>query len=240
MEIILITGATRGIGSAIAKSFASPKTKLILTGTKKLPEYDLEHTDIPNFEYVQTDFSDSASLNDFISYVKNLDRLDVCINNAGINIIKPLENISIQEFEKINAINYKAPFCISKAAVSVMKKRNGGHIVSIASIWSTISKSGRSLYSGAKTGLVGMTRALAVELAPFNILVNCVSPGFTLTELTRTSLSNNEIVSISSQIPLGRMADPVEMANIVRFLCSRENTYLTGQNIIVDGGFSIV
>ena len=240
MNAILITGATRGIGAAIAHAFDAPETQLILTGTSDIDVARLNATSTPNRQYMCADFSNSDSLNKFVEFIGNLDRLDVCVNNAGINIIKPIEAVTEQDFDLLHAINFKAPYRISQASAAVMRKSRQGRIINIASIWSTVTKAGRSLYSGAKTGLVGMTRSLAVELAPDNILVNCVSPGFTLTDMTRQSLSEGEISAISSRIPQARMADPDEIARVVRFLGSSENTYLTGQNLVVDGGFSIV
>ena len=121
-----------------------------------------------------------------------------------------------------------------------MKKRSFGRIVNIASIWSQISKTGRALYTTSKTGLVGFTRSMTVEYAGSNILVNAVSPGFTITELTKQSLSNNQIKSLSEEIPIHRFAKPEEIAPIVLFLCSDMNTYITGQNITIDGGFTLV
>ena len=112
--------------------------------------------------------------------------------------------------------------------------------VNIGSIWSHITKIGRSNYSLSKHALVGFSKTIAIELAKYNILVNTLSPGFTSTELTKKSLSDNEIKEISSQIPIKRMADPREIANAVVFLASNKNTYIVGQNIIIDGGFCVV
>jgi len=240
MKVALITGATRGIGAAIADVLDEPDTKLILTGTKAGEVDCLNKTASPNRQYVYADFSDPESLNRFVTLVGNFDQLDVCVNNAGINIIKPIEDVTEPELDLLQTVNYKAPYRICQAAGGVMRKQGHGRIVNIASIWSRVTKAGRSLYTGAKTALVGVTRTMAVELAPDNVLVNCVSPGFTLTELTQRSLSDGEITSISGQIPQVRMADPVEIAKVVRFLCSEDNTYMTGQNLVVDGGFSIV
>lgn len=240
MNVTLITGATRGIGAAIAHAFDTPETQLILTGTNESEVASLNATSAPNRQYVCVDFSNSESLNKFVEFISNLSRLDVCVNNAGINIIKPLEDVTEQDFDMLHTINYKAPFRICQAAALIMRRQQRGHIVNIASIWSTVTKAGRSLYTGTKTGLVGMSRTMAVELAKDNVLVNCVSPGFTLTDLTRQSLSDVEIKTISSQIPQARMAEPAEIAKVVRFLCSEDNTYVTGQNLVVDGGFSIV
>ena len=110
--------------------------------------------------------------------------------------------------------------------------------MNIGSIWATVSKSGRCVYSATKNGIHGVTNTLAVELAPYNILVNTVCPGFTLTELTYKNNTEEQIAEISKDIPIGRMAEPKEMAEVVYFLGSENNTYLTGQKITVDGGFA--
>jgi 3-oxoacyl-[acyl-carrier protein] reductase len=240
MKVVLITGATRGIGAAIADVLDGPDAKLILTGANVEAVDRLNKAAPPKRQYVCVDFSAPESLERFVTFVGNLDQLDVCVNNAGINIIKPMEDVTASEMDLLQTVNYKAPYLICQAAAAVMRKQGRGRIVNIASIWSRVTKPGRKLYTGSKTALVGVTRSMAVELAPDNVLVNCVSPGFTLTELTRRSLSDAEITAISGQIPQARMADPVEIAKVVRFLCSEDNTYMTGQNLVVDGGFSIV
>jgi 3-oxoacyl-[acyl-carrier protein] reductase len=119
-----------------------------------------------------------------------------------------------------------------------MSLNNKGWILNLGSIWSVISKPMRSLYSTSKSGITGMTRSMAVELASKNILINCISPGFVMTDLTRSSLSSTEIDELSRKIPMGRFAQPAEIARMAIFLTSEENTYLTGQNIVVDGGFT--
>ncbi len=240
MKTVLVTGATRGIGAAIADAFAGPDIELILTGTDPGSVAALNEAAPAGRSYVSVDFTDPRALEAFCDRIASLEHLDACINNAGVNIIKPVEDVSPGEMDRILAINYKAPYFISKAAGHVMRKQRSGRIVNIASIWSVITKSGRSLYTGVKTGLTGLTRTMAVELAPHGVLVNCVSPGFTLTDLTAQSLSAKEIEAISSQIPMARMARPEEIARTVLFLAGEENTYLTGQNIVIDGGFTIV
>jgi 3-oxoacyl-[acyl-carrier protein] reductase len=121
-----------------------------------------------------------------------------------------------------------------------MKANGYGRIVNIASIWSTATKGGRALYSMTKTGLVGLTRTVAVDMAPYNVLANSVSPGFTRTELTASTLSEDDAAAMAAQVPLNRFAEPAEMSKVIMFLASGLNTYLTGQNIVVDGGFTIV
>ena len=237
----LITGATRGIGKAIAGEFIEADAKVILTGTSQ-NEIDQLNSENENkaIKWLMADFSTSDNIKSFIDELENMGLIDICVNNAGINIIKPLNEVSNNEYERLMSINLSAPFSIVQCLIPNMKKQKYGRIVNIASIWSEISKSGRSLYTTSKTGLVGFTRSMAVEYASSNILVNAVSPGFTLTELTQQSLSDDEMKSLSSQIPMGRFAEPREVAKTVLFLCSDLNTYITGQNITIDGGFTLV
>jgi len=237
----LITGATRGIGKAIADTFLNAGAQLILTGTKQ-NEIDFLNAENKNHmvKWLIADFSSPDGIDSFIDELKSMDAIDIGVNNAGINIIKHYEDYSAEEYQRLININLTAPFRLVQQLVPGMKKGGFGRIVNIASIWSQISKPARSLYTTSKTGLVGFTRALAVEHAASNILVNAVSPGFTRTELTEQSLSLEEINALSVQIPMGRFANPIEIAQTVLFLCSELNTYITGQNIIVDGGFTSV
>ena len=240
-KTVLITGATRGIGKAIADDFLSAGANLILTGTnieqiKELNSRFENHAEY-NVRYIHADFSDSDGIERFINEIKKFERIDVCVNNAGINQIDLVENTTSEDYQKLMNVNLTAPFMICKQLATMMKKAGYGRIVNIASIWSVITKSKRSLYTTAKSGLVGMTKTLAIELAPYNILVNAVSPGFTMTELTQSTLSKEEIKEISGQVPINRFAQPEEISKVVIFLASDLNTYITGQNIIVDGGF---
>ncbi len=238
--IVLITGATRGIGAAIADEFAQNGASLILTGTNPKQIDLLNENSDSNRRYISVDFSNSKSLDNFLKEINSLEQLDVCVNNAGVNIIKPLNEVKQKDFDFLTSVNCRAPYLISQAVAGIMKKKQFGHIVNIASIWSIITKAERTLYCASKAGLVGMTRSFATDLAKDNILVNCISPGFTLTDLTRESLSKEEMHSLDKKIPLGRFAEPCEIAKLVYFLCGPLNTYITGQNILIDGGFSNV
>ena len=234
--VIVVTGASRGIGRAIAARLVTGGARVIGTATRKLTDADV----LPGMECLPVDFREPAQLAEFTAFIRQLPRLDACINNAGINRIKPLEEVTPQDYRDVLCIDLDAPYAVCQAAAAVMTKAARGRIVNIASIWSVITKPQRSLYSAAKTGLVGLTRALAAELGPVGILVNAVSPGFVLTDLTRQSLSTVEMERLTSQIPCRRMAEPAEIAELIAFLASPRNTYLTGQNIVIDGGFTIV
>ena len=237
----LITGATRGIGKAIANDFLRAGAQVVLTGTKQADiEQLVAANENPHVKWLAADFSTQGGIDSFIQELKNTNPIDICINNAGINIIKQFDEYTNAEYQCLLSINLTAPFLIVQHLVTGMKKRGFGRVVNIASIWSHITKPERSLYTTSKTGLVGFTRSMAVEYASSNILVNAVSPGFTLTELTEKSLSANEMKVLSEQIPLERFANPDEIAKTVLFLVSELNTYITGQNIIIDGGFTLV
>jgi 3-oxoacyl-[acyl-carrier protein] reductase len=169
----------------------------------------------------------------------DLPTIDICINCAGINVIGDLHTISEETYDDIMQINVKAPFLISQYVSGYMKSGYTGKIVNISSIWGEKTISKRLCYTTSKAALIGMTKTLAVELAKYNILVNTVSPGFTDTDLTRSILSKSAINELIEKVPLQRMASPDEIANTVLFLSSDLNSYITGQNIIIDGGFSV-
>jgi len=237
----LITGATRGIGKAISEKFIEAGATVYLTGTNEadINQYTYANKN-SNVHWLHADFSTRKGIDAFIDKLKCINRIDICINNAGINIIKPYEDCSKDEYDRLMSVNLTAPFILTQYLMIGMKERSFGRVVNIASIWSQITKPERTLYSSSKTGLLGFTRATAVEHAPWNILVNAVSPGFTSTELTRQSLSEDEMKMLSTQIPLQRFAVPDEIAMTVLFLCSDLNNYITGQNITIDGGYTLV
>jgi len=234
---VLVTGASRGIGAATAAAFHLQGAFVVGVATKKPADSDISGS---VSEWFEADFCDPGSLSDFCQKIERTEAFDVCVNNAGINIIKPLTEISREDFEKINKVNVEAPFSICRAVVPGMQSLGGGRIVNVASIWSLITKSNRSLYSTTKAALAGMTRALAVEFSSSQILINSVSPGFTMTELTKHSLSEKERAELAQTVPLGRFAMVEEIAESILFLSSERNTYITGQNLVVDGGFSII
>jgi 3-oxoacyl-[acyl-carrier protein] reductase len=238
----LVTGATQGIGKAIAEVFHESGADLILTGTKAEEIEQLNATaqenNGPNIHYTQLDFTDEASTQNFLKMLGRLDKIDICVNNAGVNRIAEFTDTSIEDFDWINQINMRGPYRTLKVIAPKMIEQHYGRIVNIASIWSVVTRPGRSLYTTTKNALVGLTEALAVELAPHNILVNAVSPGFTLTELTRRTNTTEELEAIQCKIPMQRMADPNEIASLVAYLCSDSNSYCTGQNIAIDGGYT--
>jgi 3-oxoacyl-[acyl-carrier protein] reductase len=215
----LITGASKGIGKSIAKKFKESGYE-IYTPTRQ-----------------ELDLSISESVEQYVLKNQHI-TFDVIVNNAGINEINLIDSISDEELQLMMNINLMSPIRLLRGFIGNMKKQQYGRIVNIGSIWAVVSKSGRCVYSATKNGIHGVTNTLAVELAEHNILVNTVCPGFTLTELTKKNNLPEEISLISQDIPMKRMAEPDEIAEVVYFLCSQKNTYLTGQKIVVDGGFT--
>tara|TARA_B100000686_G_scaffold54317_1_gene58487 strand:- start:2305 stop:3021 length:717 start_codon:yes stop_codon:yes gene_type:complete len=229
----VVTGATRGIGYAITERLMSDGFDVIGTGTgkeAKCPE---------GASYRQVDFLDDKSMEDFVDFLKNK-KIDVLVNNAGINKIGSFAEIDINDFDKIFRVNLRAPFLFCQAVIPNMKKNKWGRIVNISSIFGVITKELRASYSTSKFGLDGMTAALSAEVAEAGILANCVAPGFIDTDLTRNVLGLQGIKDLSEKIPAKRIGNVGEIASLVSWLVSKENTYLSGQNIIIDGGFSRV
>jgi len=229
---VLVTGGTRGIGLAIAEYMLDQGYKITVTGTS--PFDPINHDS--RFNYINVDFSCPNEIEKFIENIIGHD-YDVVINNAGINKISPFEEIDEVDFDRIIAVNLKAPFRIIKAVLPSMKKNNFGRIVNISSIFGIISKEYRAPYSASKFALHGMSLALSAEVAKNNILVNTVSPGFIDTELTRKVLGETGINKMLEIVPIRRLGKVTEIAKLVGWLSSENNTFVTGQNIAIDGGF---
>ena len=229
----VVTGATRGIGYAIAERLLRDGLEVIATGTQEGANY-------PNgASYYSVDFMNEHSTNEFITYLKH-QKIDILINNAGINKIGEFANIAIDDFDRILRVNLRTPFQLCQAVIPNMKKNNWGRIVNLTSIFGNITKEYRASYSSSKFGLDGMTAALAAEVSEEGILANSVGPGFIDTELTRSVLGDDGISELKDRIPMKRLGQVEEIASLVSWLASDENTYMSGQNLMIDGGFSRV
>ncbi len=214
----LITGASRGIGLAIATLFKEEGIK-VLAPTRG-----------------EMNLMSDKSIDDYLGQLD--EPVDILVNNAGINILGTTSQITDPDLDAMIRTNLLAPLRLIKGVVPGMEHRRHGRIVNISSIWSAISKKGRVLYSTTKSGLNGMTRSMALELAQHGILINSVAPGYVNTELTRQNNSEEELQAIAETSPLGRLAEPGEIAQLVYFLCSEKNSYITGQTLFIDGGFT--
>ena len=229
----VITGATRGIGYAIAERLLIDGATVIGLGSSPTG------TAPAAADYIACDLSDTIAL-ETISTDIATKMPDILINNAGINIVEPFAEISTEAFKRIQHINLLAPMILTRALIPGMRKKSWGRIVNISSIWGNISKAGRASYSASKFGIDGMTAGLAAEVAGDGILANCVSPGFIETDLTRETLGVDGMRAQAKLVPAGRLGQPKEIAALVAWLAGPENTYISGQNIVIDGGFSRV
>jgi NAD(P)-dependent dehydrogenase (short-subunit alcohol dehydrogenase family) len=213
----LITGASRGIGAAIAARLQGEGIRVLSPLSKAL------------------DLLSSVSIDRYLSTLTQ--PIDILVNNAGINRLGSIDEISSTDFEDVIQINLLGHFRLTQGLVKGMKARRYGRIVNISSIWSLVSRERRMAYSATKAAINGLTRAQALELAPYNILVNALAPGYVNTDLTKKNNTSAELEAIATQIPLGRLAEPSEIAECVAFLCSPKNSYITGQVIAIDGGY---
>jgi 3-oxoacyl-[acyl-carrier protein] reductase len=228
---VLVTGATKGIGAVIAQKFKTEGAYVIGTGTtpSSVPVY-LD-------DYIACDYTDTASLERMCNLIQNKD-INSLVNNAGINIVNNFCDIQPKDFQRVQQVNLYAPFRISQSILPGMVNCGWGRIVNITSVWSKVSKQGRASYSASKFGLDGMTLAMANEFASKGILCNSVAPGFIDTDLTWNNLGTQGVAKILENIPIGRLAQANELANIVYMLGSDQNSYISGQNIAIDGGFT--
>lgn len=231
---VFVTGASRGIGQAVAERFRAEGAWV--TGTRttdKIPENDACH------DWVIADFSEIEQIRRCAELVRKAEP-DILVNNAGINRIAPFADISSEDFQLIQQVNVFAVLLLCQAAIPSMKRKAWGRIVNVSSIWGKIGKEHRASYSASKFAVDGLTLALAAEHSADGILANCIAPGFIATDLTRQVLGERGMKSIASAVPARRLGQAAEIARMVVWLSGAENTYLTGQNIAIDGGFSRV
>ena len=241
-QIALVTGATRGIGQAIAKSLAQMGVHVIGTATTQAGAEKIQDA-LSAFEGcsgVVLDVTDPSASVALVDSVTN-DRggLHILINNAGITKDMLAMRLKDEDWDAVIDTNLKAVFTLSKAAIRPMMKQRFGRIINITSVVGASGNPGQSNYAASKAGVAGMTRALARELGSRNITVNCVAPGFIDTDMT-ASLSEDQQKALISQIPLSRLGSPSDVANLVQFLASPLASYITGQEIHVNGGMLMV
>ena len=213
----LVTGSSRGIGKSIKEILSKDGIDIISPSRDDL------------------DLSSPKSIDDFLSQLTT--HIDIVINNAGILKVGQHDEISTDDFHEVFQVNVVAPFKIISGVIEDMKHQKFGRIVNISSIWGQKSKEGRTLYSSSKAALDALTRSLAIEFAAYNILINSVAPGYIETDMLKQYNTEKELSTIRDKIPMKRFGKKIEIAELVKFLCSENNSYITGQILTIDGGY---
>jgi len=243
-RVFVITGGSRGIGFEIAKLLIGQNAKVVICGRKKegLEAAKEALAGGDNIQALQAHVAKEADVeNLFDQALEYFGKVDGLINNVGMNLITSVADADYSLWQKIIESNLNGTFLCSKKAGKIMRNQKRGKIVSISSIAARRSAPAMGIYGIAKAGIEMMTKVLAQELAPFNIQVNAVAPGMVKTKFSEPFWSNKEICAqIVRTIPLGRIAEPSDVAHPVLFLCSDASDFITGQTIMVDGGASAI
>ncbi|MFX1450365.1 MAG: SDR family NAD(P)-dependent oxidoreductase [Promethearchaeota archaeon] len=252
-KITLLTGAASGIGRATAILFAKEGAVQILADTNQEGGEEtvkLIKNQVPDakVEFINLDISKSGTVSEAIEkIVKKYGRIDVLINNAGVVRVGLPEEFPEEDYDLLINVNLKGTFFCCKYTIPYFKRQKSGVIVNLASVAGHIGQVNHANYCSTKAGVLGMTRALALDLAPFNVRVNSVSPGATDTPMLRSDVAKNarergvdfEVVKkeFEEEGVMGRWADPMEVAKVILFLTSDDSSYMTGADILVDGGW---
>ena len=231
----MITGASGGIGSSLVKKFLSLDAEVLGSGTN-LEKLEKLKNNFNKIKVKKFDISSHSQIENFINEVsEELGGLDILINNAGIN----RDNLSLRmkddEWQKVIDINLTSTFLLSKYAIKKMMKSNSGRVINITSIVGHTGNIGQSNYAASKAGIIGMSKSLSIEYAKKNITINCVSPGFIVSDMTN-SIPEKIRSILLSKIPMGKMGSGEDVSNCVAFLSSDEASYITGETIHVNGG----
>ena len=240
----LITGASKGLGKAIALALAQAGAGIALVSRDRAKLNDVAAEirgsggNASVFVADVTDEAQVAQARDAVA-AQFGDTLHILINNAGINIRKPVTDFTLAEWNSVLTTNLTSVFLLCRAFVPMMKGRGYGRIINMTSMMSHISLPGRTAYSASKTALLGFNRALALELAAEKITVNGISPGVCDTEINTPLMQNPELrAQFLAKIPVGRFGEPSEIAKLALYLCSEDAGFITGTDVIIDGGWT--
>lgn len=240
----LITGGSKGIGKACVEEFASLGAEVIFTGRNKADLEEVESSLLEKGLKARGIVSDATLENDrtklWALVREEFGHLDILVNNAGMNIRKPAVAYREDEYREVIEVNLMAPFALCRTFFTLLKKSGNASVINVSSIAASLDDHTGAPYGMAKSGMLQMSRSLAVEWASHGIRVNTVSPWFTLTPLTRGLLKQPEKIGpVLQRTPMRRVAVPEEISAIITFLAMDKASYITGQNIIADGGMSV-
>ncbi len=232
---ILITGASGGIGHELVKKFTSLGGNVMGTGTKA-EKLDILKKEFPNIKVKKFDISEHSRIEEFIENVTlELGGLDILVNNAGKNFDNLSLRMKDEEWKKVIDVNLTSTFLLTKYSIKKMLKAKYGRVVNITSVVGHTGNLGQANYAASKSGIIGMSKSLAIEYAKKNITVNCVSPGFIVSDMTM-NIAEKVKLYLTSRIPMGKLGTGEDVANCVAFLSSVQAAYVTGETIHVNGG----
>ncbi|MFE1600172.1 3-oxoacyl-[acyl-carrier-protein] reductase [Methylobacterium sp. ID0610] len=237
----LVTGATGGLGGAIARAFHAQGAQVAISGTRR-PALDALAAELggERVHVVEANLADTAAVEALVPAAEEaLGGLDILVNNAGITRDNLFLRMKDEEWDSVIAVNLTAAFRLSRAAVKGMMRRRYGRIVNIGSVVGSTGNAGQGNYAAAKAGLVGLTKALAAEVASRKITVNCIAPGFITSPMT-DALNEKQRESILGTVPMGRLGEGAEIAAAAVYLASDEAGYVTGHTLHVNGGMAML
>lgn len=232
-RLAVVTGGTRGIGGAIAGRLIRDGHRVIFTGTAADRPDGLH----PEAEYVSLDIRDRNAASGFAGLLTQRSP-DVLVNNVGLNIKGPTASFEVTDYETLLDVNLRAPFLFIRAVLPGMISRGWGRIVNITSLWGVSGNAEDAAYCASKFGLDGLTASVAAEVAGHGVLVNSIAPGFIMTEAAEAAYSPEDLIAVTAEIPVGRLGQPSEVAALASWLVSDENSYMSGQNLLIDGGLT--
>jgi 3-oxoacyl-[acyl-carrier protein] reductase len=232
----LVTGSTRGIGRAIAGALAAAGARVAIVGRDKTRADAAARELAAGAQGFACDVADIAAVNQLVSDVEGaFGSVDILVNNAGLTRDNLLVRLKDEDWDAVLDANLRGAFAATRAAARGMMKRRWGRIINIASIVGLTGNKGQANYAASKAGLIGMSKAIAKELASRNVLVNVIAPGFIDTDMT-AALTAEARQALASQIPLERLGTPADIADAATFLASDHASYITGQVLVIDGG----
>jgi 3-oxoacyl-[acyl-carrier protein] reductase len=236
----LVTGASGGIGGAIAKALHGAGAQVMLAGTRAEALHTLAAELKERVHVATADLSDAASLDALVKHAESaMGRIDILVNNAGITRDTLMMRMKDEDWHKVIEVNLTATFRLARAVLRPMMKNRWGRIISITSIVGVTGNPGQANYAASKAGMIGLTKSLAAEVASRGITANCIAPGFITTPMT-DALTEDQKTRLIGGIPAGRMGVPADIAAAAVYLASEEAGYVTGQTLHVNGGMAMI